>query len=199
MTRFLLIRHALTDSVGKRLSGRSSGLFLNDEGRKQAQYLAERLSKTPINAIYSSPLERALETAQLLARSLNLTPILSEDFLEIDFGKWTNCTIDELKSDPQFQLFNTFRSATRIPGGEMMPEAQLRIVAGIEKLRVHYSEKTVAIISHADLIKSAIAYYSGISLDMIQRIEISPASVSIVELYDETARIVLLNETGKFE
>lgn len=196
MTRFLLIRHALTNSVGKYLSGRSSGLFLNDEGRKQSNYLAERLSGVPIDAIYSSPLERALETAEPLAKARHLQPIISEDFLEIDFGKWTNCTIEELLSDPHFQLFNSFRSQTRIPEGELMLEAQLRIVNGLEKLYVHHPDKTIAVISHADLIKSAITYYAGISLDMFHRIEISPASVSIVEVYNNTARIVLLNDTG---
>lgn len=196
MTKFLLIRHALTDSVGKQLSGRTPGLFLNEEGKNQAVDLAARLKKYPIAAIYSSPLERAVETATPLAKSHNLSCIASDDFLEIDYGKWTNCTIEELKNDPQFQRFNTFRSCTRIPDGELMSEAQQRIVKGLEKLQKLYPDKTVAIISHADIIKAAVAYYAGIHLDMFHRIEISPASVSIVELYDDTARILLLNETG---
>ena len=196
MTRILLIRHATTDSVGKRLSGRMAGVHLNEEGRMQAQQLAKRLAHLPVTAIYSSPLERTIETAGPVAQSLHLENIICEDFLEIDFGDWTNCSFEELQSQSQFQHFNTFRSCTRIPGGELMLEAQTRIITGLQKLCVQHPQETVAVVSHADLIKAAVAFYAGIHLDMFQRIEISPASVSVIEIYDETARILLVNHTG---
>ncbi|MDQ3846567.1 MAG: histidine phosphatase family protein [Bacteroidota bacterium] len=196
MTRFLLIRHATNDTVGKRIAGRMAGVRLNKEGWVQAQKLAERLAHLPITAIYSSPLERAMETAEPLARLLQRSTIPCEDFLEIEFGEWTNGTLEELQPQPLFQRFNLFRSCTRIPGGETMLEAQVRMIAGMEKLYNRHQNETVAIISHGDLIKAAIAYYAGIHLDLFQRLEISPASVSIVEVYDETARILLVNDTG---
>jgi probable phosphoglycerate mutase len=196
MTRFLLIRHATTDAVGKRLSGRKPGVHLNAAGQGQAQQLAERLADVPVTAIYSSPLERALETAAPIAEKLHLGTIVCEDFLEIDFGDWTDRPFDELQNDPQFGLFNSFRSSTRIPGGELMLEAQTRIVAGLNRLRTQHPGQTVAVVSHADLIKAAVAYYAGIHLDLFQRIEISPASVNVIEIYEETARILLLNDTG---
>lgn len=195
MIKILLIRHALTDEVGKILSGRTSGLHLNKEGREQSKKLAERLAHMPVEAIYSSPLERAYETAEPLSRALNLICNVSDDFNEIDFGSWTNLSINELKKDKYFQYFNTYRSATRIPGGELMMEAQLRIVNGLEKLHIEYRDKTVAVFSHSDLIKSAIAHYAGIHLDMINRIEISPASLSVIELFDDCAHIAMVNNT----
>ncbi|NJO69402.1 MAG: histidine phosphatase family protein [Bacteroidetes bacterium] len=196
MTKFLLIRHALTDSVGVRLSGRIPGLSLNKEGKKQSIELTQRLAHFNLDAIYCSPLERAVETAFPIAKWHKLEIFTSDDFIEIDFGIWTNLTIEELRNDPVFVSFNSFRSKTRIPGGELMDEAQRRIVNGLKKLNIRYPNKTVAIISHADLIKSAIAYFAGIHLDFMVRIEISPASVSIIEIYDETARIHLVNGTG---
>lgn len=196
MIKILFIRHALTHSVGKRLAGRAPGLHLNTEGEQQANQLAQRLAGLPIGAIYSSPLERAMETAQPVAQILNLPCNACADFIEIDFGNWTNCSIEELKRDPVFERFNTFRSLTRPPGGELMGEAQLRIIRGIEQLRIQHPDEVVAIVSHADLIKAAIAWYAGISTDMLQRLEISPASISIVEIYDETARLLLMNHTG---
>jgi probable phosphomutase (TIGR03848 family) len=196
MTKFLLIRHGITDSVGKRLSGRTAGISLNDEGQNQVQKLASRLAALPITAIYTSPLERTMETAIPIAASLSLEPILCEDFIEVEFGEWTNFTVEEIKRQPQFQLFNSFRSCMRIPGGELMLEAQLRMITGLEKLRLRHPNQTIAVVSHGDLIKSAVGYYAGIHLDMFQRIEISPASVSVIEMYDETARITLLNDTG---
>lgn len=197
MTRFLLIRHATTDSVGKRLSGRTPGVSLNEEGRTQAQNLADRLASLPINAVYSSPLERAVQTAEPISRAKGLETIICEDVLEMDFGQWTNCSFKELENDPVFQRFNTFRSNTRIPGGELMLEAQARIVRGLEKLGAQHPNQTVAVVSHADLIKAAVAYYAGIHLDMFQRLEISAASVSVLEIYDETARLLLINHTGQ--
>jgi len=197
MTRFLLIRHATTDSVGKRLSGRTPGVSLNEEGRTQAQNLADRLASLPINALYSSPLERAVQTAEPISRAKGLEIIICEDVLEMDFGQWTNCSFKELENDSIFQRFNTFRSNTRIPGGELMLEAQARIVRGLEKLGAQHLNQTVAVVSHADLIKAAVAYYAGIHLEMFQRLEISAASVSVLELYDETARLLLINHTGE--
>ncbi|HEX2936948.1 MAG TPA: histidine phosphatase family protein [Bacteroidales bacterium] len=197
MTKILLIRHGMTNSVGKRLSGRHPDVHLNEEGRLQAEMLAQRLSHINIHAIYSSPLERALETAKPLGAVHNLMIIPNENFLEINVGNWTNKTFDEIKTDPVFKRFNSFRSTTRIPGGEMMPEAQLRIIAGIEQLRTVHPSETIVIVSHSDLIKAAIAYYAGIHLDMFQRLEIFPASVSIVEVFEDTARILGLNDTGE--
>ena len=197
MTRFLLIRHALTDSVGKRLSGRTPGVPLNALGHQQATSLAQRLADLSISAIYSSPLERAVQTTEPVAELFKLDKVIAEDFLEIDFGQWTNLTFAELDNDPQFKLFNSFRSSTRIPGGELMLEAQARIINGLDKLRHQHPGETVAVVSHSDLIKSAIAYYAGTALELFQRFEISPASVSVVELYDETARIVTVNHIGE--
>jgi broad specificity phosphatase PhoE len=195
MTRILLIRHALTDSAGIRLTGRLPGVHLNEAGKIQAQVLSRKLYGEPLSAIWSSPLERAVETAEPLAELQGLELTISEYFTEIDFGEWTNLTIDELRNNQSFRNFNSFRSSSRIPGGELMAEAQLRMVRGIEEICRNNHEKTIAIVSHADMIKSVIAFYAGISLDMMDRIEISPASVSIVELYGETARIIKINQT----
>jgi probable phosphoglycerate mutase len=196
MTRFLLIRHATTDSVGKRLSGRTAGVYLNEAGRAEAARLSEQLASVSIDAIYTSPLERTIETAGFITRNRPLSAIENDDFLEMNFGDWTNATFEELDKLPLFRHFNTFRSAARIPGGETMLEAQTRMITGIEKLcRMHINE-TVAIVSHSDMIKATIAYYSGVHLDLFQRIEVSPASVSIIEIGSDYASIKLVNYTG---
>src|SRR5206468_6060761 len=145
MTKFLLIRHAATDTAGKKLTGRMTGVHLNEQGVKQAQRLAERLANIPIAAIYSSPLERAIETAEPVAKAHQLEIIIQQDFIEIDFGEWTNCSIEELRNNKQFQLFNTFRSVTRIPGGELTLETQARIVAGLQQLCTQHPNQTVAV------------------------------------------------------
>jgi probable phosphoglycerate mutase len=196
MTRFLLIRHAVTDSVGKSLTGRMPGVPLNDEGKRQAQVLAQRLAMLPIAAIYSSPVERAFQTAEVVAKVLQVSTVPNDDFLELDFGQWTGASFDALSSEVSFQRFNSFRSNSRIPGGESMLEAQLRIVRGMQALCEKHMGQTVAVVSHSDMIKAAVAYYAGIPLDLFQRLEISPASVSIIEMYEATARIGVVNDQG---
>lgn len=196
MTRILLIRHGATDSVGKRFSGRTQGVQLNEEGRRQAAGLVERLVHLPIRAIYSSPLERTVDTAAPLAKALVLPVNKAEELIEIDCGDWTNREIESLAGDRQFQLFNTYRSVAAIPGGEWMLDAQVRVVRFLQKLSAQHANETVAVVSHGDVIRAALLFYAGIPLDLLLRIEVDPASVSIVTLFDETARINLMNHTG---
>src|SRR5215212_2773666 len=96
MTTFLLIRHALCDPVGRSLAGRTSGVHLNAEGGVQAEALARRLGEVAVSAIYSSPLERALETAAPIAADQGVPVIEAPGLLEIDFGDWTGKTLQEL-------------------------------------------------------------------------------------------------------
>jgi probable phosphomutase (TIGR03848 family) len=199
MTRFLLIRHALVDGYGTHLAGRGPGVRLNGRGRAQAAALAARLARLPLAAVYSSPLERAVETAQALAGPHCIDVAVDDAFLELDFGTWTGVSIAQIADDPQFRRFNTFRSGTQVPSGEFMLQAQARVVLGLDRLRVHHADQQVAIVSHGDMIRAAIAYYAGIHLDMFQRIEISPCSISVVDIDEEHVRIVCINDTDGVE
>ena len=196
MARFFLIRHAANDTIGNKFAGRMKGVSLNGTGTKQAEKLVELLNDIPLAAIYSSPLERAVQTAKPLAKSRNLVPIILDQLTEIDCGEWTGKNFDEIRSDPTFELFNTFLSGTRIPGGELVLETQARVVATLENLAAQHPDQNIAVFTHADPIKTALAHYAGIPLDFIRRLEINPASISILDLTEEDARILLLNYTG---
>lgn len=193
MNKILLIRHAQTDTAGKRLTGRSPGVFLNTEGHEQVLVLANELADCPIDFFYSSPLERTMETADHIAEKHNLPVSLLDELIEINYGEWTNLTVSELKDDPLFRRYNNYRSNTRIPGGETMEEVQTRTITGIEKICAKHPGSTIAIITHADIIKMAIAWYLAVPVDMMHRLEISPASVSVIELYDESVRVMKFN------
>jgi probable phosphomutase (TIGR03848 family) len=197
MTTFLLIRHANTDYVGRVVAGWLPGAHLNGEGRRQAEELADRLASAAIDALYSSPLERALETAAPLAARLGLTVQPCEDAGEVRAGEWTGRTFQELAEVPQWRRYNMLRSLTRIPGGELMLEIQTRVVVALERLCERHPHETVAVISHADVIRAAIAHYAGIPLDFFHRIEIGRASVSVVEIGDDAPRILCLNHSGQ--
>jgi probable phosphomutase (TIGR03848 family) len=196
-TTYLLIRHAATSHLGHIISGRSPGVHLNGEGREQADALVVRLCHIPVRAIYSSPLERAQETARPLAAHLGMDIQVSEKISEFDFGEWTGMRLDHLTSLPLWRQFNSFRSGTRAPGGELIMEVQARIVAELDRLRNLHDGQTIAIFSHADVIKYALAYYAGIPLDLACRIELYPASVSVLVVSEFAPRLIAINHTDR--
>jgi probable phosphomutase (TIGR03848 family) len=197
MTVLILIRHATNDMVGKSLAGWTPGVHLNDEGLEQARRLAERLAQAPLAAIYSSVLERAWETAAPLAERLGLEVQQLEDLSEIRFGEWTGREIKELAETPTWRSIQIFPSGTRIPGGETLLEMQARVVAALERLRHAHPKQVIAVFSHADVIKAAVAHYAGIHLDLFQRIVISPATLSIIAVTEHGPRILCVNDSGE--
>jgi probable phosphoglycerate mutase len=196
-TTVLLVRHGQTDWIGQGIAGRQPDVHLNALGVAQAARLPERLAGLPIHAIYSSPLDRTRETAAPLAAALGLDVLTCEDAIELGFGEWTSRPFSELAVDRQWQRFNHFRSFTRAPGGELMPDVQARIVRAVERIRAAHAGETVALVSHGDVIRAAVAYFLGVPLDLFQRIEIRPVSVSRIRLYDDGVMVLGVNDTGE--
>lgn len=192
-TRFLLIRHADHDYVGRVLVGRRAGVHLNERGRRQAAELPARLAHERLDLLCCSPLERAVETAEPLARATGLEPRVCPDIVELDYGDWTDRAIADLLEGERWKQFHAARSCTRIPGGETLLEVQARIVGWIERIRAEVGEGTVALVSHGDVVRAGLAFYLGLPLDLMTRFEIGPASVSVLELSDWGPRILGLN------
>lgn len=197
MTQVLLIRHGINDMVGqKRLAGWLPGVHLNDEGRAQAEALAERLRDVPISAIYSSPLERTRETAEPLGRIKELPVEVREGLGEVRYGDWTGGLIEELAKDDLWRVVQVYPSGMRFPGGDSMRAMQARIVDEIEAIAADHPRQIIAIVSHADLIKAALAHYLGVHFDLFQRISVNPASVSVIQLTRYGPRVIRINDDG---
>lgn len=196
MAVFLLVRHGNNDMVDRgSLAGRMPGVHLNEEGRAQAERLAERLGKVPIDMICSSPMERTRETAAPIAERLGLEVRVLEGVNEFKLGEWTGCNYEELVHIPKWRQFNSFRTGARVPGGELILEVQARMVTTLEHLREELPDGVIAVFSHGDPIKTAVAYYAGMPLDFVLRMEISPASISIIAVNDHGPRILCVNHT----
>ena len=193
MSTLALIRHAAHDDLGHRIVGRAPGVHLSPEGVRQATALAGQLGDDLIGALYSSPLERAIETAVPIAERLALDLAVAEELNELDFGSWTGRELAELDRIEAWRQFNRFRSSARIPGGETMVEVQARFLRLVERLCADHAGGTVALVSHGDVIRAALAHYLGVHLDLLLRIEISPASLSVVRLSPWGARVLLVN------
>lgn len=196
MTTFLLIRHATHALLKRTLVGRTPGVPLDEKGREQAERLAERLAHLKPLALYSSPVQRALETAAPLSERWGLPVQNAEEFSEIDFGEWQGRDFSDLDELQQWGYFNTYRSGTRPMGGELMLEVQARAVVGLQRLHAEYPNSLIAVVSHGDVIRAALNYYLGAPLDLFRRLEISPASVSILELQDWGPHVLLVNHLG---
>jgi probable phosphoglycerate mutase len=193
MSMLVLIRHAAHDDLGHRIVGRAPGVHLSPEGVRQAAALAGQLGADFIGGLYSSPLERALETAAPIAERLALDLAVAEELNELDFGSWTGRELAELDQIEAWRQFNLFRSSARIPRGETMVEVQARFLRLVQRLCADHAGGTVALVSHGDVIRAALAHYLGVHLDLLLRIEISPASLSVVRLSPWGARVLLVN------
>ncbi len=188
-----LIRHATNPLVGKTIPGWMPGVHLNAAGRAEAERLAGSLRGQGIARVFSSPLERALETAEPVAKMAGVSVEIRERLGEMRPGEFTGRTLADLDQDPRWRKFNEFRGMTRAPGGELMLETQARMVAELLCLREQYPNESVAAISHADPIRAALAYFLGMPLDLYYRLEISPASASVLKLEEWGPQVLAVN------
>lgn len=193
---FLLIRHAAHVQLDRFFSGRTPSVPLSEAGRAQAAALGRALAATRIDRVVHSPLDRTRETAEAIAAAQVAPPPLTAaaDLLEIDMGEWTGRPVGSFGDDPAWAAWNAHRGTARIPGGESMGEAQARIVDYLAALAADEDGRTVAVVSHADMIRGAVAHVLGLSLDHLLRFDIGPASVSRVVWGDWGARLMSLNE-----
>ncbi|MBM3144938.1 MAG: MSMEG_4193 family putative phosphomutase [Chloroflexi bacterium] len=195
MPTLFLIRHAENEYLSQgRLAGRLPGVHLNEEGREQAHALADSLSNAPVEAVYVSPLERTMETAQPIARALGLEVIPEPGLLEVDFGEWQGKTLEQLRRRKLWQTVQNSPSQMCFPGGESFADAQRRIVEVIERLSgKHRPEALIVCVSHGDPIKLALAHYLEMPIDLFQRLMIAPASISTLHIGEGWARVVNIN------
>jgi probable phosphomutase (TIGR03848 family) len=195
MRLLLLLRHAVTEHTGARLSGWLPGLHLSEAGREQAKALAERLAPVPVDAVYASPLERCQETAAVVADAKGLKLGTVGDLGEVRYGDWTGRELKALAKEPLWKVVQATPSAARFPDGESLFEMQARAVLAVERLREVHPRQTVAVCSHADVIKAVACHYLGMHLDQFQRLIVSPASVTAFA-FGPGPYLVRLNDTG---
>lgn len=198
MTHFLLIRHAVNDWVktGK-LAGWTPDVHLNELGKAQAQALGERLATLKIHAIYSSPLERTVETAQaILDHHPHLTLHLREDIGEVRYGAWEGQALSDLRKQKLWYNVQHYPSRVQFPDGETMRGAQARAVDAIEQLYRQHPRQMVVVVSHSDIIKMIAAHYLGMHLDQFQRINISPAAITTLMLGNGMPFVSNINDTS---
>lgn len=198
MTTFLLIRHAVNDFVktGK-LAGWTPGVKLNEDGQAQAAALGNRLADLPLHAIYASPLERTMETAQAIQQHHpGLMVHENHEIGEVQYGDWEGKKIAALRKRKMWEVIQEYPSRASFPNGESLRGVQTRAVNEIERLVKQHPNQTVVLVSHADLIKMVLAHYLGMHLDNFQRIVVSPASISTLMLRHGRPFLASMNDVA---
>ena len=204
----LLIRHGRTTSnANGTLAGWTEGVGLDETGRSQAADLAERLRGMPVSAVVSSPLQRCVETAQIVVGALGDVAVETDERVgECRYGGWTGGSLKELAKEPLWRTVQDQPSAARFPDceaftGESIAEMQARALQAVREIdaRVnadHGPRALWALVSHGDVIKSILADAAGAHLDHFQRIVVSPASLSVVCYTDRRPFLLRLNDGG---
>lgn len=192
----LLIRHAVTDATGRVLIGTMPGVHLSAEGQQQAGALAARLAGIPLAALYSSPLERCVETAEAIARGRRVDLRTLPALQEVSYGRWTGRTLSQLRRTRLWPLVQQAPSSIRFPDGETLVEVQQRAVETMDELSSRHRRGLVGVVSHGDVIRLALAHYAGVHIDLFQRLVVVPASVSVVARGEGVPRILAMNHAG---
>ena len=196
MALLYLIRHAVTAQTGKTLYGTSPGIELSATGRRQARDLAQLLRRVPFAAIYSSPLERCISTAQALADGRRARVETEPGLAEVDYGDWTGRSFTWLRRQALWKRLHEVPSAIRFPGGETLAEVMARGVAAVASIAERHDREAVAVVSHGDVIRLVLAHHAGLHLDLFRRIDVDVASVSVLELVSGSPRLLRVNQSA---
>lgn len=199
MTTVLLIRHGRTTAnASGTLAGRTPGVALDEHGLTQAAALAKRLAAVPLAAIVSSPLERTRQTADALHAGRANTPLhVDESLTECDYGDWSGRDLKTLAKESLWRTVQIHPAAAIFPGGEAMAAMSARAVTAIRRWNVELGDDaTYAVVSHGDLIKAIAADALGMHLDLFQRLQVDPCSISVIDYAAVRPHILRLNDTG---
>ena len=192
-TTVFLVRHGVHDQLQGRLCGRSAGILLGDAGLAQADAACRRLAAAGVEVVQTSPLERTRQTAERIAQLCGATLQIEEALMEIDFGDWNGRTFASLELEPLWRAWNSQRDTARPPSGETMQEVQTRLTGWLDRL-VASGLRTVAAVSHADVIKAAVGLATGLSMRFHDRFDISPGSITTLVAGDGFLKLQSLNE-----
>jgi len=196
-TTILLVRHGQTPTTGRVLPGRAPGLHLAEAGRAQAEAAAKRIAQIKrVAAVYSSPLERARETAMPIARAQGLAVRIERGLLELDIGRWTGERLDRVSKRPEWSTVQRYPSGFRFPDGESFVEMQTRITAALARMVERHRGGVVIAVSHADPIKAALAHALGMHLDHFQRLAIAPGSITTIVYSGGGPMVIGMNALG---
>lgn len=181
------------------LAGWTPGVHLDDVGREQSKFLAQRLASIPVDGFVTSPLERCRETAEILSASHGSAARLNSDLdlAECRYGDWTGRPLAELRQEALWQAVEHTPGSVTFPHGESMAGMQARAQQSIRRWNARYGAEGIYVaVTHGDVIKALLADALGMHLDMFQRIVVEPCSVSAVQYSSRRPQVLRMNDVG---
>ena len=200
-TRVVLVRHGETEwNRVQRFRGRTD-IQLNETGRRQARALAKRLSGWPLAAIYSSPLKRALQTAEPVAEACGLNVVILEGMTDVDYGTSAGLSPEEAAArDPEVhEIWVQTPLLTRFHGGESLQQVQERAWSALEEVSSVHKGETILVVSHVVVNRVLICSALGLVGDAFWRIGQDNAAINIIEGANGLYQVLLLNDTSHLE
>jgi len=183
MPRLFFVRHAPTPETGSILTGRLPGVGLGEDGIAIAKLAAEQFAGAKLASIFTSPVQRCRETANEIGDVVGMKPKTMRAFEEVNYGDWSGRKLKDLYKLKAWRHLYSAPSRVRFPNGETLADAQARGVSGCEQIASDARPNDrVVVVSHSDMIKSVVSHYLGAPQDLFQRIHISPASITIIDL-----------------
>jgi len=191
-----LLRHAAHDHPADMLCGTRPGVALSAAGRRQAACLARRFPPGSLDGLLASPVQRCQETAAAVGAACGLQPETAPAAREVDFGAWTGQRFATLEQDARWHAWNHHRDEAGAPGGEAMQQVRARVLALLEAVLQRHPTGRIAIVSHAEIIRTAILCVLGLPLRAYGRVEVDVASISTLRLWPGGGKLLTLNDAA---
>ena len=197
MTRFILVRHGQTEwNRFERFRGRVD-IDLDETGLRQAEAVADKITRWEVKAIYSSPLKRSMTTAQIVVHRLGLEVQPLEGINDMDFGRWQGLSIAEVREQyPElFDLWRFSPERLKIPEGETLEQVRTRVAACVDEVAAKHDGETVALVSHRVVCKVLLCYLLGLDNSHFWQIAQDATAINVFEVWEGRFTLWLLNDT----
>ncbi len=198
------VRHGATEANRRRpyvLQGSSLDLPLADEGILQAEQTSKHLRHVPLVAIYSSPLRRAVQTAEIIARPHGLPVTVIDELREVDVGRWEGMSYEEIaRTYPEeFARFLENPAVHGYPGGETLSDVERRVTAGMRRVLEAQGTGTILVVWHNTVGRVYLAHLLGTSPSAARRFKLTNGGLSIVRYDEDGPAILLVNSVAHLE
>jgi probable phosphomutase (TIGR03848 family) len=200
VAKIVLLRHAhSTANNSGILAGQIAGISLSKDGVRQAENLVERIGKSSFDSIRVSPMQRCEETinpwiSSRFSRGVE-NYLLDDGLIEMNYGLWSGRKLSSLRREPLWKLIQATPSKVKFPEGERFTAMQRRALTSVQEAVSSKKNGTHLLVSHGDVIKAIIAGLINLKLDNFQSLVIDPASISILDVDSQGARLIMFNDT----
>ena len=192
----IFLRHGQAENNTKKiLAGRTPGINLTEQGKEQAEQAGKMIKSLNISAIYSSPIDRAIQTAEIVGKHCDVKPILDDRLIELDMGKFTMMPYDEIFASHGNVFLKFYEGSLEIShnGVESFAEVQKRVFDIVDFIKNEHKGENVVLVTHMDPIKAMIGKVLSLKPEILFQLIIANASLNIFKYDDQNLYLSSIN------